>query len=81
MNGFTFDPYNVEQLAQLMFQISAFPPFRLSAFGDASCQIIADWGPDHFASGLKAAAEKAIDVGPVKAGIFDQLLLKALIRR
>jgi glycosyltransferase involved in cell wall biosynthesis len=81
VNGFTFDPYNVEQLAQLMFQISAFPPFRLSAFGDASCQIIADWGPDHFASGLKAAAEKAIDVGPVKAGIFDQLLLKALIRR
>ena len=29
VNGFTFDPYNVEQLAQLMLKISA---FHLSTF-------------------------------------------------
>ena len=45
VNGFTFDPYNVEDLAQLMLKISAFQPFSLSAFGEASRRIIAAWGP------------------------------------
>ena len=53
VNGFTFDPYNVEQLAQLMLKISAFQTFSLSTFGAASRRIIADWGPERFASGLR----------------------------
>src|ERR1035441_8598070 len=54
-NGFTFDPCNVEQLAQLMAKISAFQLSSLLAFGDASRQIISNWGPERFAHGLKEA--------------------------
>jgi len=81
VNGFTFDPYNVEQLAQFMFQISAFQPFRLSAFGDASRKIISNWGPDRFAAGLKRAAECALKVGPMRATLLQRALLAALLRR
>jgi glycosyltransferase involved in cell wall biosynthesis len=81
INGFTFDPYNVEQLAQLMFRISAFQPIGLSAFGGASRTIIANWGPERFAQGLKAAAEKALEVGPPKANWLNRLLLRVLLLR
>jgi len=79
-NGFTFDPYNVEQLAQLMLKISAFN-FPLSAFGSESQRLIANWGPERFASGLKAAAGKAVEVGPKHASWFDRLLLQGLLLR
>jgi len=81
VNGFTFDPYNVEQLANLMVQISAFQIVRLSAFGAESARIIANWGPERFASGLKAAMEKALEVGPMKASLVQRLILKLLLAR
>jgi glycosyltransferase involved in cell wall biosynthesis/2-polyprenyl-3-methyl-5-hydroxy-6-metoxy-1,4-benzoquinol methylase len=92
VNGFTFDPYDVEQLAQLMLKISlwgvgpsgpeaAFQPFRLSAFGDASREIISNWGPERFAEGLCAASEQALKGGAKRAMIFDRLLLMSLSRR
>jgi 1,2-diacylglycerol 3-alpha-glucosyltransferase len=78
INGFTFDPYDIEQLAQLMFRISS-SNFPHSAFGNASRSIIAGWGPNRFALGLKSACEMALGIGPRKAGIPDRLLLEALI--
>jgi len=118
VNGFTFDPCDVEQLAQLMLKISAFkafsspprpgrgtqgevsnsdsnPPSALSRqssilhppsstlaeMGAASREIIADWGPERFAAGLKAAAECALKVGPVKPSLLQRVLLTALLRR
>ena len=80
VNGFTFDPYNVEQLAQLMLRISDFR-FPISDFGAASARIIADWGPEQFAQGLKAATECALKIGPKRARLFDRLVLKVLLHR
>jgi 1,2-diacylglycerol 3-alpha-glucosyltransferase len=80
MNGFTFDPYGVEQLADLMLKVSAFN-FPLSAFADASKRIVADWGPERFAAGLKAAADKAVEVGPQRASWMARLLVRALLLR
>jgi glycosyltransferase involved in cell wall biosynthesis len=79
VNGFTFDPYDVEQLAKLMLKISAFQDVSLSAFGDASRRIIANWGPDRFAAGLKAAVDRALEVGPRRATLLDRLMLNLLI--
>jgi 1,2-diacylglycerol 3-alpha-glucosyltransferase len=124
VNGFTFDPYNVEQLAQLMLKISAMHPsspprpgrgiqgevsnstsdpsdsislarevqlltspgsmsefqdVSLSAFGAASQRIISNWGPERFADGLTAAAERALKIGPKRAGIMDDLILRTLL--
>jgi glycosyltransferase involved in cell wall biosynthesis len=79
VNGFTFDPCNVEEMAQLMFQMSAFQPFRLSAFGAASSEIIANWGPERFAEGMSAAVKMALSTPPPKAGALDRFLLKLLL--
>jgi 1,2-diacylglycerol 3-alpha-glucosyltransferase len=80
VNGFTFDPRNVGQLAGLMVKVSRCD-FPLSAFGEASRRIIADWGPERFASGLKAAVECALRVGAPRARLLDRLILKALSLR
>jgi glycosyltransferase involved in cell wall biosynthesis len=78
VNGFIFDPYNVEQLAQLMLKISAFS-FPLSQFGAASVRLISQWGPERFARGLHDAAETALKDPRPRARLLDRLLLKALI--
>jgi len=80
VNGFTFDPYSVEELALLMLRVSD-PGFPLFAFGDASRRIVADWGPERFAEGLRAAVDCALRVGPRKASRVDRMLLCALLRR
>ncbi len=58
-NGFSFNPYDVEALAQLMLKVSA-DNFPLSEFGSASRQIIQEWSPDKFAASMKAACEVAV---------------------
>jgi glycosyltransferase involved in cell wall biosynthesis len=79
-NGFTFDPFNVEEMAQLMHKISAFN-FPLSAFGDASARIIANWSPARFASGLKQAVACALRVRSVQPTLVQRAILAALLRR
>jgi glycosyltransferase involved in cell wall biosynthesis len=78
VNGFTFDPYNVEQMAQLMFQVSAFPPFKLSAFGSASQRLISSWGPDRFANGVSRAVAQAGRNAARGMAFFDKVLLRSL---
>jgi len=104
VNGFTFDPVNVEQLAALMLRLTettehGSPTTRagttdhglrttqpktevnLEDMGKASREIISNWGPERFASGLKSAVKKALEVGPKRAGITDRLLLRVLLAR
>jgi glycosyltransferase involved in cell wall biosynthesis len=78
VNGFTFDPYDVQQLTQLMLRLSTFNS-QLSTMAAASRRIIANWGPNRFASGLKAAVDCALAVGPKKASPLDRVILRALI--
>jgi glycosyltransferase involved in cell wall biosynthesis len=80
VNGFTFDPRDVEQMAQLMLKISAFN-FPLSEFGAASRKIISEFGPDRFASGLQQAVATALRAPPPKPTIIDRLLLRLLLLR
>lgn len=79
-NGFTFDPQDESQMAGLMLQVSS-TPAMLAAMGAVSSEIISDWGPNHFARGLDAAARLAIGVGPKRMNAFDRLMLEALLRR
>lgn len=100
VNGFTFDPYNVEQLANLMLKVSVLPvlpgsneggPVRhsfseggstsLASMGEASRRIIANWSPDRFAAGLKAAVETALSAPRPKPTLLDRVLLNLLLRR
>jgi glycosyltransferase involved in cell wall biosynthesis len=61
VNGFTFDPYDVEGLATLMAKMSS-GDIDLKAMGEASRRIIGDWTPEVFAQNLF----RAIDVCFVK---------------
>jgi len=79
-NGFTLDPYNLGQMAELMLRISD-PGFQSSTFGSESRRIVANWGPKRFADELRQAVETAIARPRCKAGIFDQLLLRFLLAR
>ncbi len=81
VNGFTFDPYGVEAMAQAMMRISAFQDVSLSEFGDASRRIISEWGPARFASGFKQAVAKTLEVGPTKPAVLRRVLLRALLAR
>jgi glycosyltransferase involved in cell wall biosynthesis len=91
VNGFTFDPYNVEQLAELMFQISlrgvgssgpeAAFNFPLSAFGSESQRIISQWGPERFARGLHDAVQTALKNPASNASLMDRLILRLLMAR
>lgn len=81
VNGFTFDPSNVEQLAQMMVRFTTLGSDQRAAMGKASQRIISDWGVERFAQGLKDAVDCAIRVGPRRANIFDRFLLRALMTR
>ena len=78
VNGFTFDPGNVEELAQLLRRV-ADPEFPLADFGAASTRIIADWGPERFAAGLHEAVTTALKNPRPCAGAWDRVLLQLLL--
>ena len=59
VNGFGFDPKNLEQLTQLMLNISS-ERIDLQKMGQASLEHIRIYSPDYFATGLKQAVEYAI---------------------
>ena len=80
VNGFSFDPYDVQGIADLMFKM-AHGDVDLTAMGRASLEIIADWGPERFAAGLAQAVEAALAAPPPKPTPVDKALLWALIHR
>ncbi len=80
VNGFTFDPYDPGQLADLMLKVSSDQCDRL-AMGRASQEIIKDWGPERFADGLMQAVAVARSRPLPKASWLDRSLLWALVHR
>jgi glycosyltransferase involved in cell wall biosynthesis len=81
VNGFTFDPYDVDALAALMQRVAAMTEERRDAMGRAGQRIIADWGPERFADGLMQAAESALRRPPPAPSWFDHALMWAVARR
>jgi hypothetical protein len=47
--------------------------------GDASRNIISDWGIERFGQGLSAAAEQAMGLPPKGATFLDRVLLSAVM--
>jgi glycosyltransferase involved in cell wall biosynthesis len=76
-NGFTFDPYDVDALADCMLRM-ADPATDRAAMGQASREIIARWSPEFFAENLQKAAEAALNAPKRRFGLLDRALLWAL---
>lgn len=79
-NGFTFDPYDVQAIAEAIERITA-PGCDRLAMGRESRQIIAGWGLDRFAAGFEAAVKAALARPKRRAGVLDRILLRALAAR
>lgn len=79
-NGFAFTPDHTEQLAQLMLKLSS-STFPLAEFGRESRRIIANWGPERFATGLRDAVNAALKSPPRNASALDRLLLKLMLKQ
>ncbi|MES2505738.1 MAG: glycosyltransferase family 4 protein [Verrucomicrobiota bacterium] len=81
INGFTFDPEDVQGMAAVMGRMTALPEEKLRQMGCESEQIIADWGPARFAEGMRQAAARALSTGGRKPSLVDRVLLKILMSR
>jgi 1,2-diacylglycerol 3-alpha-glucosyltransferase len=81
VNGSTFDPCNVEELAQKMLQLSILNSSQLSTMGAASQRIISDWGPERFANGLYNAVATALKRPRPPAAMLQRLLPRLLLCR
>jgi glycosyltransferase involved in cell wall biosynthesis len=79
-NGWTFDPSDEEQMADLMLKIASDEDAR-ERMSARSREIITEWGPERFASGVKAAVEAALSAPKKKVGLIDRLILWAMTRR
>jgi len=80
VNGFTFDPLDVEQMARKMLQMSA-SDFPRLAFGKSSQKIVANWGPERFALGVSQAVEAALNGPPVSPTWVERALLRTILHR
>jgi glycosyltransferase involved in cell wall biosynthesis len=79
-NGWTFDPKNEDEMADLMLKISGDEEQRRE-MGRKSREIIENWGPARFASGLSSAIEAALSAPKKKTGLIDRLILWAMTRK
>ena len=79
-NGFTFNPYEVDPLVELMLSISSDDCDR-EAMAQASRAIIGRWSPETFAENLWKAAEAALQYPPRMTGPMDRALLWTLCHR
>lgn len=81
VNGFTFDPYNVEEMAQVMLRVGNMEQAARIVMGLASQRIISNWGTEHFAEGLQSAFNAALSNGPGRANLTARFLLGCLLLR
>jgi len=75
-NGYLFDPFDVDDMADAMCRMAALSDDERCAMGRRSEEIIADWGPERFAEGLWNAVQAARE--PIKPGLMSRLVLRAL---
>jgi glycosyltransferase involved in cell wall biosynthesis len=59
VNGFTFDPFDTEQLSRRMLCITKMQAHQVQSFGVASRVLVDSYGPAQFANGLSEALDAA----------------------
>jgi glycosyltransferase involved in cell wall biosynthesis len=80
VNGFTWNPYDIGELASRMAELSS-GTIDLRAMGDASREIVEQWGLDQFAENFLNAATAAGSRPSKRAGLVDRAILWTAARR
>jgi glycosyltransferase involved in cell wall biosynthesis len=81
VNGFSFNPASVEELAAVLERMAKLPLQKREVMGSASKSIISNWGLERFSQGSQEAVRAAMSVSMKSAGILDRILLEILIRK
>ena len=76
-NGFTFDPFDEQQLAELLLRLALLRDDERKSLGDASCKIAVNFAPDRFGEGLEQAAHLALS-HPRQGSLLSRTLVKLL---
>lgn len=79
-NGYTFDPYDTEQLSDLMLKVSSDSCNR-KKMGQASQKIINHWSSESFAAALAKSAETALTTPLPENNWYAKFLLQLLTLR
>lgn len=75
-NGYTFDPYNLNELATLLLRMANSE--NLADMGRASREIIAGWGLERFSRELITAAQIAAQAGGPEPSMADLMLAQVV---
>jgi 1,2-diacylglycerol 3-alpha-glucosyltransferase len=81
VNGFTFDPANVEALANCLSRMAALSAEERIQMGASSRKMVEQFEPSKFGKGLLQAAKVAMQLPRKKMGLLDRVLLKVLSHR
>ncbi len=79
-NGWLVDPQDASSISAALAAMMELSGDRRAAMGAASERIVADWGPDRFASALRAAATAAHENRAGRLLPWDRVLLRKLAR-
>jgi glycosyltransferase involved in cell wall biosynthesis len=76
-NGFTFDPFDQQELAERLLRMASLSDDERKSIGDASYRISANCAPERFGEGLEQAARLALN-HPRKASLIGRSLIIAI---
>jgi hypothetical protein len=80
-NGLQFNPFNEENIASTLLHFSSSSIEQKQKYGKRSKELISNWGPGRFATGLKKAVDKATKTGVRNSSFIASLLLRLLLQR
>jgi glycosyltransferase involved in cell wall biosynthesis len=81
VNGFVVDACDTDRITDVLRRMTTLTPEARAAMGEASRLIVANWGPERFASGFAAACEAALAQPSRRLAPWDAALIRALARR
>ena len=76
VNGYTFSPNNVNELADLLIKMDTLGAEERREMGEKSKEIISDWGLDRFCQGAYDAIQFVSGSASKKPRVFTRLILK-----
>lgn len=81
VNGFTFNPFNIESLASVLLKFGSKSDRERAIMGDRSVEIIREYSPAAFGSGIRASTLTAIGHPQPRRSIKSRIVFPVLAAR
>ena len=80
-NGFLVNPNDIEGMAHALRQMMIMDEARRETMGATSRKIVANWGTERFANGLREASRAAIEAPHHRLPLSARLIMRLMTRR